>query len=171
LDNIEISLQNYYSFLADQIKLKNVDPKLEIQQAFETIQAKVIDPVQYAQAVRKIACVLNAKRDDRELTESDIISSLNTSNELTRKKLEANIESVNKLLEKCQQELNGHINDANLWKQAVSYKFSPTLKHADIKIISDHVVKSANNSGYKFIIMEPHLETGTSIKKFAFKIK
>lgn len=32
-------------------------------------------------------------------------------------------------------------------------------------------VKAINSSGYKFAIMEPDLETGGSIKTFAFKIK
>ena len=58
-----------------------------------------------------------------------------------------------------------------LWKPGATFKFSPTLKHPDIKILSDHVVKSTNNSGYKFSILEPHLEGGSTVKTFAFKIK
>ena len=45
------------------------------------------------------------------------------------------------------------------------------MKHNDIKIIAPNTVKSINSSGYKFIIMEPHFETGGFIKKVAFKIK
>lgn len=88
-----------------------------------------------------------------------------------RKKLQANIEEVSKQLQKYQKELGDSIKDDNLWKQGAVFKFSPNLKHPDIKLISDHLVKSANNSGYKFVIMEPHLEAGTSVKKFTFKIK
>lgn len=58
-----------------------------------------------------------------------------------------------------------------MWKKGGIFKFSPNLKHPDIKILSDHLVKSTNNSGYKFSIMEPHLEGGSGVKKFAFKIK
>ena len=42
--------------------------------------------------------------------------------------------------------------NVDVWKQ-MSFKFNPTTKHPDIKIISDLVVKSTNSSGYKFAIM------------------
>lgn len=107
--------------------------------------------------MQKVSSLLNAKKDDGELTESDIIGSLNTSNEQTRKKLQTNIEDINKLLQKYKNEVNEYTNYASIWKPADVFKFSSTLKHPDIKILSDHLVTSANNSGYKFVIMEPHL--------------
>jgi hypothetical protein len=58
----------------------------------------------------------------------------------------------------------------NIWK-SMNYKFSPTLKHNDVKIIADTTVKSMMNSGYKFAIMEPNLEKGSKIKTFTYKIK
>jgi hypothetical protein len=47
------------------------------------------------------------------------------------------------------------ITKLNVWKPVV-FKFS-NFKHPDVKIVSDYVVKSSNNSGYKFAIMEPNL--------------
>lgn len=92
IEQIEESLCNYYKFLTEQVKLKNIDPKLEIKQAFQTIQSPIMDPLQYSQAVRKVSSLLNAKKDDGELTENDIIGSITTSNEQTRKKLQTNID-------------------------------------------------------------------------------
>lgn len=45
------------------------------------------------------------------------------------------------------------------------------MKHPDIKILDNNVVKAINSSGYKFIIMTPHFETGSGTKKIAFRIK
>ena len=53
----------------------------------------------------------------------------------------------------------------------VQYAFSASMKHPDIKILDGNVVKAINSSGYKFIIMTPHLESSPGIKKFSFKIK
>ena len=44
--------------------------------------------------------------------------------------------------------------NVDLWKEK-GYKFVPEMKHPDIKIVSDTIVKSSNNSGYKFALMEP----------------
>ncbi len=45
------------------------------------------------------------------------------------------------------------------------------MKHPDIKVVSDSLIKSQNTSGYKFAIMEPSLEKGADNKTFHFKIK
>jgi hypothetical protein len=65
--------------------------------------------------------------------------------------------------------MQGLINNMNIWKPT-QFKFSQTAKHPDIKLISDHVIKSVNNSGYKFAVMEPTIEKGNS-RTFAFRIK
>jgi len=65
--------------------------------------------------------------------------------------------------------MQGLINNMNIWKPT-QFKFSPSAKHTDIKLISDYCIKSVNNSGYKFAIMDPTLEKGVS-KTFAFRIK
>ena len=57
-----------------------------------------------------------------------------------------------------------------MWKK-ISFKFSNTFKHNDVKLISEHLVKSQNSAGYKFAIMEPDLEKGGKIQNMAFKIK
>lgn len=58
----------------------------------------------------------------------------------------------------------------NVWK-TTQYKFSPTCKHTDVKLLSDTITKSANISGYKFSVMEPSLEKGGPVKVFSFKIR
>ena len=65
------------------------------------------------------------------------------------------------------------MNETNIWKRGVNYKFSPTNKHSDIKLISDYHIKSLNTSGYKFAVMEPSLQTSNSVKNkpLYFKIK
>jgi len=77
---------------------------------------------------------------------------------------------VSKKLEEYNVKLQETLKGTSIWKQN-SFKFSPTFKHADIKIIQDNLVKSSNSSGYKFAMMEPHLESGASIKHFGFRIK
>ena len=63
------------------------------------------------------------------------------------------------------------MNKTNIWKAASKFKFSPTFKHADIKVLTDYHVKSQNTAGYKFALMEPSLEKGADNKVFHFKIK
>lgn len=59
---------------------------------------------------------------------------------------------MNKKLTEYQASIQANINAQNLWKK-VSFKFSSTLKHNDIKVVSDYLVKSQNSAGYKFAIM------------------
>lgn len=84
--------------------------------------------------------------------------------------IKKNIDEVNKKLTEYQTSIQSNINAQNLWKK-ISFKFSNTLKHADIKLVSEYLVKSQNSAGYKFAIMEPDLEKGGKIKNMAFKIK
>lgn len=70
--------------------------------------------------------------------------------------IKKNIDEVNKKLLEYQQSIQSNINAQNLWKK-VSYKFSNTFKHNDIKLVTDYMVKSQNSAGYKFAIMEPDL--------------
>lgn len=87
---MEKTLKDYYRFLADQVRLKSIDPKLEIEQAFLTIQTPAAKQEDYEAAVRRVAGLLAAKKEEGALTEGDVISSLNTSNEDMRKKVQAN---------------------------------------------------------------------------------
>lgn len=70
--------------------------------------------------------------------------------------IKKNIDEVNKKLTEYQTSIQSNINAQNLWKK-VSFKFSNTLKHNDIKVVNDYLVKSQNSAGYKFAIMEPDL--------------
>mgnify|MGYP000622128359 CR=1 FL=1 len=40
----------------------------------------------------------------------------------------------------------------------------PDMKHPDIKIMSNTIVKSSNSSGYKFALMSPTIEDGSKIQ-------
>lgn len=64
-----------------------------------------------------------------------------------------NIEEVNSKLRQYQKTLEESVNSTNIWKKANNFKFSSTLKHPDIKVLSDYHVKSTNTSGYKFAVM------------------
>lgn len=81
-----------------------------------------------------------------------------------------NIEEVHKKLTEYNESFNKTINNKNVWTKAF-FKFSPTLKHNDVKLINEYTVKSSNSSGYKFAIMDPSLEKGSKIKTFSFKVK
>lgn len=70
--------------------------------------------------------------------------------------IKKNIDEVNKKLTEYQTSIQSNINAQNLWKK-MSFKFSNTLKHNDIKVVNDYLVKSQNSAGYKFAIMEPDL--------------
>lgn len=87
-----------------------------------------------------------------------------------RKQLLTGFEDIKKKIEEYSVKVQEIIKGASIWKQA-SFKFSPIFKHPDIKIIQDNIVKSTNSSGYKFAIMDPHLEIGLGIKQFGFRIK
>lgn len=79
------------------------------------------------------------------------------------------IEEISKNIKKCQDDLQESIKGLNLWK-ITRFKFSTTLKDPNINIVSENVVKSINNTGYKFILMDPPIETA-GITKIAFRIK
>lgn len=66
--------------------------------------------------------------------------------------IKKNIDEVNKKLTEYQASIQSNINAQNLWKK-ISFKFSNTLKHVDIKLVSEYLVKSQNSAGYKFAIM------------------
>ncbi len=68
-----------------------------------------------------------------------------------------NVQEVNKKLKEYQKSLEQSVNNTNIWKRSPKFKFSTTLKHPDIKVVSDSLIKSQNTSGYKFAIMEPSL--------------
>lgn len=82
-----------------------------------------------------------------------------------------NISEINNKLKEYQKSLETEVNATNIWKKSNNFKFSSTLKHNDIKLITDFHSKSMNTSGYKFAILEPGLETGNPIKTFHFKIR
>ena len=95
---------------------------------------------------------------------------MSASNEEINKMIKKNIDEVNKKLIEYQGSIQTNINAQNLWKK-LCFKFSSTLKHPDIKLVTDHLVKSQNTAGYKFAIMEPDIEKGGKIKSIAFQIK
>lgn len=84
--------------------------------------------------------------------------------------IKKNIDEVNKKLTEYQASIQSNINAQNLWKK-VSFKFSNTFKHPDIKLIGDYLVKSQNSAGYKFAIMDPEIEKVGKTKTIAFRIK
>ena len=83
-----------------------------------------------------------------------------------------NILEVNTKLREYQKALEKEVNETNVWKRGVSFKFSPILKHPDIKLITDYHIKSQNTSGYKFAVMEPSISgINAKNKTLYFKIK
>jgi hypothetical protein len=60
----------------------------------------------YSQAVKKIASLIKGKKDEKTLTESDILSSLKTNHSTTIKRLHENVEEINKGLQRYLKELN-----------------------------------------------------------------
>lgn len=64
-----------------------------------------------------------------------------------------NVLEVNTKLKEYQKGLEDAVNKTNIWKSAPKFKFSPTYKHADIKVLTDSHVKSQNTAGYKFALM------------------
>jgi hypothetical protein len=68
MQNIENTLTDFYRFLAEKAKLKNTDPKVEIQKAFETVQSVAAKQEDYINAVKRISGLLVVKKDDGLLT-------------------------------------------------------------------------------------------------------
>jgi hypothetical protein len=68
--------------LIEQVKLKNSDPKAEIDKAFATITAPK-NVQDFKESVKKIVAMLpNPETDtDDSITEADFIASVNASNE------------------------------------------------------------------------------------------
>ena len=88
-----------------------------------------------------------------DITEAQLIDSLNTCNEEINKMISTNIAEVNTKLREYEKSLEAEVNSTNIWKKTANYKFSPTFKHNDVKIISDYHVKSQNISSYKSAVM------------------
>lgn len=111
------------------------------------------------------------EEENVDISESELIESINSSNDEINKMISKNIEEVNVKLKKYQKTLEESVNSTNIWKKGSNFKFSPTFKHNDIQVLNDYHVKSTNTSGYKFSVMEPSLEKGNKLKNFYFKIK
>lgn len=106
-----------------------------------------------------------------EITQDELIDTLNSYNEEINKMISSNVIQINKKLKLNQKELEESVNKTNIWKKSPKFKFSSTFKHPDIKLITDFHIKSQNTSGYKFAMMEPGVEKGSNIKTFHFRIK
>jgi hypothetical protein len=102
------------------------------------------------------------------MTEEELKQSLHDSSESIRRSINNSMEEVNSRLSKYQSSILSLINSTNLWQ--TSYKFSATYKHPDIKLVTENRVKTANNSGYKFAVMEPSIGK-LNRKTFSFLIK
>ena len=125
----------------------------------------------FKSSVKKLVSMIPSKDEEIvDLTEEELIDSINSSNEEIMTAVNKNIEEVQKKLKEYSTALNKMINSKNIWTKAF-YKFSSTMKHNDVKLVSDYCVKSTNSSGYKFAIMEPSLEKGSKVKTFSFKVK
>ena len=174
LDEIEKSLAGYYNSISEQIKLKNSNPKEEVAHAFQEIsQCKANDELK-VWVKKLVAMIPNKEKEDEftcDISEEELISTLSTCNQEINTMISNNVLEVNKKLKEYQKVLEESVNSTNIWKKSPKFKFSPTFKHADIKLTSDYHIKSQNSSGYKFAIMEPSLEKGPDNKTFHFKIK
>ena len=106
-----------------------------------------------------------------EISEEELINTLGSCNQDINTMISNNVLEVNKKLKEYQKILEESVNSTNIWKKSPKFKFSSTFKHPDIKLITDYHIKSQNNSGYKFAIMEPGLEKGPDNKTFHFRIK
>ena len=114
--------------------------------------------------------MISAKKDEKTLSQSDILTSLNHATDQMKKGLVLNMEQLATKTKKYSKDLADTTTNLNIWRES-SFMFSSTTKHPDIKIISPLVVKSANNSGYKFAIMEPGLQADQTVKDYGFKVK
>ena len=79
-----------------------------------------------------------------------------------------NILEVNTKLKEYQKLLEKEVNDTNIWKRGVNFKFSTTFKHPDIKVLTEYHIKSQNTSGYKFAVMEPSLNNANMKNKILY---
>lgn len=167
MENIETALQGYYSHTLDQILIKNSDGNLLVEEAL--LRAAVPGSFEELKVtVKKLAAVLCEQAGrGAEMGEEELRQSLKDSSESIRRSISSSMEEVNSRLSKYQASIMSLINSTTLWQ--TSYKFSSTFKHPDVKLVSELRVKAANNSGYKFAIMEPGVGK-VSNKTFSFEI-
>lgn len=72
LNIIEKSLKDYYTNIKDQVKLKNMDPKEELEKAFHIIQAASPEVKSYLESVQIVASLVTAKKEDKILNKAEI---------------------------------------------------------------------------------------------------
>lgn len=113
------------------------------------------------------------KNEQEELItdELELIESIKSSNDDLTKLIDKSINEVNKKMADCQAAFLANINKNDIWKRNANFVFSATAKHPEVKVITEHIVKSSNSSGYKYSIMEPHAESLPNLKSFSFKVK
>lgn len=64
------------------------------------------------------------------------------------------------------------VDNPSIFDPTVEFKYSPTLKHTGIEVVSDTIVKSIEAYNYHFCLMEPSLqEKGNRARSVAYKIK
>jgi hypothetical protein len=167
LDNIDYALQGYYNSTIDQLIIKSTSSGSIIVEAVQL--AKEAQNADELKAVlKKIVAAIPNCEEAASIKETELIDSLNQESANIRNSIEKNLLEVTARLKTYQGNIQELVNQMNVWKPA-QFKFSPTAKHSDVKLLSPLVAKASNNSGYKFAIMDPSLEKLN--KLFAFQIK
>lgn len=146
-----MALQGYYNHTIDQILLKNSDSNLIIEEALDRV-AMPKSPQELKYTLKKLVALLSEESNTgRELTEEELKQSLHESSDSIKSSIHSAMEEVNQRLSKYQASIADLINSTSIWQRP--YHFTEKLKHPDVKIVSENIVKAVNTAGYKFAIM------------------
>ncbi len=118
--------------------------------------------------MKKIVALLGENSKGQELTEDELKASLAEASDSITRSIRSSMEEVNAKLGKYHSSITQLINSTNIWQKA--YRFSPTLKHADVSLVNENTAKATLGAGYKFVLLEPGLGKAP-VKTFSFRIK
>jgi hypothetical protein len=124
LGNIELALQGYYNSIVEQIILKNTDGNLLVEEAIErTTNAKSLEELKLT--LKKLVAVIpgQQQRVGANISEEELIGSLEGSSSDIRKSIGASMAEANKRLSEHQQGILSLINNLSIWNP-LRYKFT-----------------------------------------------
>lgn len=169
IETTEKFINNWYSCIIDQVKVKTANSKEGIDQIFESVYTQHTIPSLLSSMQKVIALIPQGETGEDAIKENqlkEMISSLNQDlNKATGRiteelmtKFQSGYDSIVSLTEK------------DIWAKQ-SYKFSPKSKHNEVVIINPTTIKSGNTQTYKFAILEPEVKKFGETQKMAFRIK
>lgn len=169
IESIEKFINNWYSCVAEQVRMKTANSKDGIDQLFESVYGQKTIPSLLSSMQKIIALIPKGDMAADTIKENQLMEAIGSINQDLSK-------LVGKLTDETTAKLQtGYdsvvsITEKDIWAKQ-SYRFSSKFKHNEVTIVNPTTIKSGTTQSYKFAILEPEIKKYGEHEKMAFKIK